>query len=141
VDLGPLKSLRILAVYLQVQYWEGDPRDDDNENDIWTPFAWLQKVLKTAQNFNAIEEIVIKIVHSNSDEFKYIPQTFNGYFRWTIFGPLLAQHFPHLRKLKLLLQADYIPVLREILDLEHPLAVEFVKTGVLEIKELDSEGE
>ena len=115
--------------------------DYDNEHDIWTPFAWLQKVLKTAQNLNAIEEIVIKIVHSNSDAFKFLPKAFNGYFRWTIFGPLLVQQFPRLCKLKLLLQADYMPVLRKILDLEHPLAVEFVKTGILKIEELDSKGE
>ena len=81
VDLGPLKSLRIFAVCLQVKGWEGDPVDHENERDIWTPFAWLQKVLKTAQNLNAIEEIVIKVVHFNSDEFKFLPKAFNGYFR------------------------------------------------------------
>ena len=138
VDLGPLQSLRIFAVCIQVEYWEGN---DDNQPSIWTSFAWLLQVLKTAQNFNSIEEIVVMIIHLNSREYKFLPEGFCGYFRWMIFGPLLAKHFPCLRKVRLLLQADYMPVLRRIIDVENPFAVDLVKTGVLEIKELDPYGE
>jgi hypothetical protein len=136
-NLGPLQSLRILAVCIQVEYWEGDAFDGDNQPDIWTSFAWLLQVLKTAQNFNSIEEIVVKIVHLNSREYEFLPDGFCGHFRWLIFGPLLAKRFPRLCKVKLLLQADYMPVLRRIIDVEHPFAVDLVKTGILEVKELE----
>jgi hypothetical protein len=139
VDLGPLQSLRILAVCTQIEHWAGDPFDGDP--DIWTSFAWLLQVLKTAHDSNSIEEIVVKIIHLNSGEYKFLPEGFCGYFPWMIFGPLLAKHFPRLCKVKLLLQADYMAVLRRLIDVEHPFAVDLVKAGVLEIKEVDAHGE
>jgi hypothetical protein len=122
-------------------YWEGGKWYDDNSPDIETPFPWLLRVLKTFPISNSLEEIVIKFVHVNSDDYGSLPLGFHGHFLWEKFEPLFTERFPRLRKVKLLLQAHYVPVLREIVDLGHALAVGLLKRGILEIKELDPSGE
>ncbi|KIM36058.1 hypothetical protein M413DRAFT_449384 [Hebeloma cylindrosporum] len=139
VDLGPLKSLRTFAVCLLVEHWEGNSLR--NPPDIWTPFPWLLKVLKTTHKVNSIEEIFIKVIHLNSDEHKFLPRGFSGYFPWRKFKSLLAQKFPRLRKVKFFLQAQYMPVLRKILDVENRLAVDLVGTSVLEFIEVYADDE
>jgi len=141
VDLGHLQSLRVFAICIYILYWEGDDWDADNLPDIWTAFPWLFHVFKTVQKSNSIEEITIKVVHENSDKFGYLPPGFRGHFPWTKFEPLFTERFPCLRKVKLLLQAHNIPVLRKITAVGHPLADRLLQTGILEIKQLDISGD
>ena len=138
LDLERLQSLRVFAICVHILYCEGG---DWNEDDIWTPFPWLLRVLKTVQKSNSIEEIIIKIVHENSDKFRYLPPGFHDHFSWQKFELLFTERFPCLCNVKLLLQAHHMPVLCEIIDVGHPLAVDLLQRGVLEIKELDIAGE
>jgi len=140
VDLGHLKSLRVVAICIYMSYWEGDLWPEDDPPDIWTAFPWLFQVLKTVQKSNSIEEITIKVVHENSDEFGYLPPGFRGHFPWTKFEPLFTERFPCLRKVKLLLQGHNMPVLRKITAIEHPLADHLLQRGILEVKPLDISG-
>jgi len=137
-DLGHLQSLRVFAICTHISYWDWD---DYSPPDVSTAFWWLLDVLKTIPTSNPLEEIVIKIVDLNSGEYQCLPPAFRGHFPWKNFEPLFTKQFPGLRKVKLLLQARHMmPILRGVVDLEHPLVIDLLQKGVLEIKELDTSG-
>ena len=123
-----------------MSYWEGDDWDEDNPPDIWTTFPWLLQVFKTVQKSNSIEEIVIKIDHENSDEFGYLPPGFRGHFPWDEFESLFTERCPGLRKVKLILQAHHMPVVRKIIDIGHPFVIDLLQQGILKFTELDPSG-
>jgi hypothetical protein len=141
VSLRHLQSLRVFAICTHLRYWDGDHWQVDGPPDIWTAFPWLLQVLKAVPILNPLEEIIIKVVHLNSDEFEYIPAGFRDHFPWEKLETLFTEQFPRLRKVKLLLEAHHMPVLREIIDVGHALAVDLLQRGILEIKESDPTGE
>jgi len=141
VDLEDLRSLRVFAVCIHMLYWEDDEWDDDNPPNILTAFPWLFRFLKTLPISNSLEELDIQLVYIDSYDYESVPTGFCGHFPWEKFESLFTEQFPHLRKLKLLLQTHQIPVLREIVDLGHAFAVGLLQRGILEIKELDPYGE
>lgn len=113
----------------------------DSSGEIWTPFNWLLRLLGTLPQSNSLEEITLHIVLTNSAEHPSIPTDFlNARFPWGKLGPLLAKRFPHLRKVKLLLQAAVMSILNKIINREHPQAVELEILGILKIGEWDGDG-
>lgn len=134
MDLSPLGLLRVLAIRLHIAH-------DPPENEIWTPFPWLRRLLATLPKLNSLEEITLHIVHVNSGEYQDLPiDHFQACILWGNFGSFLTKRFPHLRKVKLLLQAEVMPILRKVIDAEHPQAIELQKKGLLKIEDWDADG-
>lgn len=134
VDLSPLGSLRVLAIRLHIAH-------DTSDNELWTPFPWLRRLLATLPESNSLEEITLHIVHVKSGEDPDLPiDRFQACIPWGNFAPFLTKRFPHLGKIKLLLQAEVMPILRKIIDTEHPRAIELQEKGVLKIEDWDADG-
>jgi hypothetical protein len=99
-----------------VLYWEGDEWDDNNSEppDILATFPWLLRALKMFPISDSLEEIVIQLLHVNSDNHEHVPTGFRGHFPQEKFEPLFTEQFPRLRKLnlKLVSQPHHIPVLQ-----------------------------
>lgn len=111
------------------------------DNEIWTPFPWLIRLLATLPKSNSLEEITLHIVHLNSGEYPYFPiDDFEPCILWEFFSSFLTERFPRLRKVKLLLQAELMPILRKIIDTEHPQAIELQERGLLKIEKWDPDG-
>jgi hypothetical protein len=137
VDLSPLGSLRVLALRLHIFYFAHETL----EHEIWTPFLWLLRSLATLPKSNSLEQITLHIVHVNSGEHPYLPiEHVQACILWEYFGPFLTKRFPYLRTVKLLLQAEVMPILRKIVDAEHPQAIELQERGLLKIEDWDAEG-
>jgi len=124
----------VLAIRLHIFFFT------DGSGEIWTPFTWLLRLLRTLPESNSLEELTLHIVLTNSAEHSYIPTDYlNARIPWRMFGPLLMTRFPHLRNVKLLLQAAVISILNKIVDREHPQAIELEKMGILKIEEWDDD--
>ena len=130
VDLSPLGSLRVLSIRLHKML----------DDEIWTPFPWLFRLLETLPRTNSLEEITLHIRHMQSGDTGVSVDRLKACVPWGTFGPFLTKRFPRLRRLKLLLQSESMSILKKTIDTEHPEAVELKERGLLKIEDWDANG-
>ncbi|KAF8958837.1 hypothetical protein BDZ97DRAFT_1840195 [Flammula alnicola] len=134
-DIGCLFALRHLQIRLQINYWG---RLVHLEPDVVSsPYPWFLHILKAIPITNRLEELSILNVYASPlnslpDEIEYVP--------WDKLVPLLSENFPCLRKVNFLLEVSPdLWALRKIVNATHPMAVDFQRSGILEIREVPAD--
>ncbi|KAF8970313.1 hypothetical protein BDZ97DRAFT_1790844 [Flammula alnicola] len=132
-DIGSLSALRNLQIRLRIDY-SGDIGRYHEPDVVLSPYPSFLHMLKTIPITNRLEELTILNVYNSPlkslpDEIEFVP--------WDKLVPLLSERFLYLRKVKFLLQlSPDMWALRMIINAAHPMAVNFQRSGMLEILEV-----